>query len=94
MLHHRLAQSGHHVAAQNDVVLHGGVAQIQIAVLQAGGLVGGPAAVDLKGQLVVAAAAKYFDLFGNDLDIAGGQLEILAVTLTNASLDRDGAFLV
>ena len=94
MLHHRLAQSGDNLAAQDYVLLDCGVAQVEVAVFKPCRLVRLKAAVYLKGQLVVAAAAKYFDLFGNDLDIAGGQLEILAVTLTNASLDRDGAFLV
>ena len=55
---HGLPQGGHHVAPQHDVLLHGGVPQIQVAVLQPLGLVGLPAAVDLEGQLVVLAATQ------------------------------------
>ena len=54
-------------AAQNDVVLDGGVAQIEIAVLESRALVGLTAAVDLKRQLVVAAAAEQLDLLGYEI---------------------------
>ena len=46
MLCHGLPQGGHYLAPEDDVVLHRRVPQVQIAVLQAGGLVGLPAAVD------------------------------------------------
>ena len=79
MVHHRAAQRRDDVAAQNDVVLDGGVAQIEIAVLESRTLVGLTAAVDLKRQLVVAAAAEDLDLLGHDLDLAGGELGVGAL---------------
>ncbi len=71
-----------------------GVPQVQIAVLQAGGLVGLPAAVDGEGQLVVAAAAQHLDFAGHHLDLAGGQLGVLAVPLPDGALHGDGGLLV
>ena len=90
---HGLAQGGHHVAAQDDVVLHLGVAQVQIAVLEPLGLVGIPAAVDLEGQFVVAAAAQDLDLLGDDLDLAGGHLGGLAGPLPDGARHGDGRLL-
>ena len=58
MLHHGLAQRGDDVAAQDDVLLDGGIAQVKIAVFEALRLVGLAAAVDLERQGVVAAAAS------------------------------------
>ncbi|CUO49674.1 Uncharacterised protein [Flavonifractor plautii] len=89
-----LPQGGHHLAAEDDVVLHLRVAEIQIAVLQAGGLVGLPAAVDLEGQLVVAAAAQHLHRLRHHLDVAGGQLGILGVPLPHHTGDLDGGLLV
>ena len=57
MLHHCLAQSGNDVAAQYDILLYSGVSQIEIAVLQAHGLVCLAAAVYLKRQLVTRTRA-------------------------------------
>ncbi len=94
MLGHRLAQRGDHLAAQDDVLLDGGVSQIQIAVFEALGLVGLAAAVDLKGQLVVAAAAEHLDLLGDDLDIAGREFRVLAGALAHDAFDGDRGFLV
>ena len=94
MVDHGRAQGGHHVGAQDDVLLHRRVAQVQIAVLQTGGLVGLPAAVDLEGQLVVAAAAQDGDGGGHHLDVAGGELGILAVPLPHDAGDLDGRLLV
>ena len=51
LLPHGLAQGGDHVAAQHDVLFDLRIAQIQVAVLQAKGLVRLLAAVDLEGQL-------------------------------------------
>ena len=65
---------------QDDILLHGGIPQVQIAVLQPLGLVGLPAAVDLEGQLAVLAAAQYLHLGGDNLNVAGGHLVGLAVT--------------
>ena len=90
MLGHGLPQGGHHVAPQNDVLLHGGVPQVQIAVLQPLGLVGLPAAVDLEGQLAVLAAAQHLHLGGHDLNVAGGHLVGLAVPLPDGALHGDG----
>ncbi len=94
MLHHGLADGGHHLAAQDDIALDGGVAQIQIAVFQPLSLVGLPAVVDLKGQLVVAAAAQNADLGGDHLDLAGGQLGIFAGALPHHAGDLQGGLLV
>ena len=94
VLGHGGPQSGHHLAAENDILLHGGVAQIQIAVFQAGGLVSLPAAVDLKGQAVVAAAAQNLDLAGHNLDFTGGLLGVLAGPLPDYALHADGGLLV
>ena len=95
MLHHRLAQGGDDVAAEDDILLYGRISQVEVAVLKATcGLVGLAAAVYFKRQLVIAAAAENFDLFGNDLDIAGGELGVFARALANCALDGDGALLV
>ena len=94
VLRHGLPQGGHHAAAEDDVVLHLRIPQVQIAVFQAGGLIGLPAAVDGEGQLVVLAAAQHLDLAGHHLDVAGGQLGILAVPLPDGALHGDGGLLV
>ena len=90
VLGHGLPQGGHHVAPQNDVLLHSGVPQIQIAVLQPLGLVGLPAAVDLEGQFAVLAAAQHLHLGGNNLNLAGGHLVGLAVALPDGALHGNG----
>ena len=92
--HHRLTQRGDHLAAQDDVLLDGWIAQVKVAVLQALRFVGLAAAVDLKGQGIVAAAAEHLDLLGHDLDLAGGLLAVLARALAHGALDGDGALLV
>ena len=94
VLGHGSAQGGHHLAAQDDVLLHRGVPQVQIAVLQTLLLVGLAAAVDLKGQGVVAAAAQHLDLAGNHLNITGGLLGVLAGALADDALHADGGLLV
>ena len=94
VLGHGLAQGRHDAAAEDDVLLDGGVSQVEITVFEALGLIGLTAAVDLKGQLVIAAAAEDFDLLGHDLNVAGGQLGVLAVALTDDALDGDGGLLV
>ena len=94
MLHHGGAQGGHHLAAQDDVLLDRRVTQVQIAVLQPLGLVGLAAAVDLKGQGIVAAAAEHLDLRGHDLNVAGGLIGVLARALAHGALDGDGALFV
>ena len=91
---HGGAQRGHHLAAQDDVLLYGGVAQVEIAVLQAQRLIGVAAAVDLKRQLVIAAAAEHLDLRGHDLNVAGGQLGVFARALAHDALDGDRGLLV
>ena len=94
LLGHQPPQLGHHLTAQDDVGLHGGVAQVEEAVFQAGVLVGVLALVDLKGQLVVNALAQHLDFFGDDLDFAGGELGILALPLPDGAGDGDGGLLV
>ena len=93
VLGHGMAQGGDHVAAQNDVLFHGGITQIQVAVLETLHLVRVPAAVDFKGQLVVAAAAQDLHLLGDDLDVAGGLLGVLAGPLAHRALHGNGGFL-
>ena len=94
MLGHGLAQGRHHVAAEDDILFDGWIAQIQVAVFEALGLISLAAAVDFKGQLVIAAAAENLDLLGHDLDIAGGELGVLAVALTHDTLHGDRGLLV
>ena len=94
MLHHCLAQCRNDIAAQDDILLDCGVSEVEIAILETGGLIRFTAAVDLKRQLIVAAAAENLYLLGHDLDIAGGLLGIFAVTLTDNALDGNGAFLI
>ena len=94
VLGHGLTQSGNNIAPENDVLLHRRISQVQVAVLQPLGLVGLPAAVDLKGQLVIAAAAQYLDLGGNHFDLAGGDLFVLALPLPDDAGDGDGGLLV
>ncbi len=94
VLLHGLTESGYHIAAQQNVLLDGRVPQVQIAVFQTGGLIGLPAAVDLKGQLVIAAAAQNFHGSGNHLDIAGGLLGVLGIPLPDDAGDGHGGFLV
>ena len=91
---HGGAQRGDDLAAQDDVLLDGGVAQVEVAVLQALRLVGLAAAVDLEGEGVVAAAAEHLNLRGHDLDLARGLLGVLARALAHGALDGDGGLLV
>ena len=93
-LGHPAAELRHHVAAQDDVLLDRRVAQIKIAVFQTDVLGGVPAAVDLKGQLVVEAAPQHLDLGRDDLDLAGGELRVFGVALAHDALDGDGGLLV
>ena len=94
MVHHSLADGGDDIAAQDDVALDSGVAQVEIAVLQALRLVGVAAAVDLERQLVVLAAAQQLDLLRHDLDVAGGLLGVFACALAHSAGDGDGRLLV
>ena len=55
---HRLTQSRDDVAAENDVLLDSGVSEVEIAVLEALGLISLAAAVYFKGQLVIAALPR------------------------------------
>ena len=94
VLHHCLAQRGDDLAAQDDVLLDRGVAQVQIAVFEALGLVCVAAAVDFKRQLVVDALAENIDLLRHDLHIAGRLLGVFAGALAHGAGHRDGRFLV
>ena len=94
MIRHGSPQGGHHLAAEDDVALYCRVPQVQITIFQTLGLVGLAAAVDLKGQAVVAAAAQDLNFFGEHLHIAGGLLGILAGPLPDGALYADGGLLV
>ena len=93
-LGHEPAQLGNHLAAQDDVLLHGRVPQVQVTVLQTDVLVGVLGLVDLKGQLVVTALAQDLDLGGDNFDLAGGDLGVFALTLPDQTGDGDGGLLV
>ena len=94
MREHRAAERRDHVAAQDDVLLDRRIAEVKVAVLEAVRLVRLAGAVDLKGQLVVAAAAQQLDLLRRDLNVTGGELGVLAGALAHDALDGDGRFLV
>ena len=94
LLGHGGTDGGNHLAAQDDVLLHGGVAQVQVAVLQAHVLVSVPGLVDLEGQLIVDALAQDLNGGGHHLDLAGGHLIVLALALPDGAGDGDGGFLV
>ena len=94
MIHHRAAQRRDNVAAEDDVVFDRGVAQIEIAVPESRALIGLAAAVDLKGQLIVAAAAENLDFLGHDLDLAGGEPGVGALAAAHRAGDGNGALLV
>ncbi len=94
VLRHGLPQGGDHVATQDYILLHGGVSQIEIPVLQAHGLVRLAAAVYLKGQLVIAAAAQDIDAVGYYLNIAGGLLGVFAGALAHGAGDGYGGLFI
>ena len=94
VLGHGRTQGGHHLAPQDDVALHRRVPQVQITIFQTLGLVGLAAAVDLKGQAVVAAAAQDLDLLRHHFHVAGGLLGVLAGPLPDGTLHADGGLLV
>ena len=88
------AERAYRKATEKLTLLDGGVAQVEIAVLQAQRLVGVAAAVDLERQLVVAAAAEHLDLRGHDLNVAGGLLGVFARALAHGALHGDRGLLV
>ena len=94
VLVHRLAQGGNDVAAHDDVLLHIGVAQVEIAVLQADALVRLAGAVDLERQLIVAAAPQHVDFLRLDFNVARGNFRILVVALAHDAGHGDDALLV
>ena len=94
LLSHQPPQLSHHLAAQNNVALDCGIAQIQIAVLEPHVLVRVPAFIDFKGKLGVTALAQHLDFFGNDLNFTGGQLGILALPLPHHAGHGDGGFFI
>ena len=94
MLDHGRAKSSYDIAAQNDVLLDLGVAQIQISVLKTKRLVRLSAVVDLKRKLVVAAASENIDRGRDDFDIAGCLFGVLAAALSDNTCHGDRRFLV
>ena len=94
MRHHGLPQGGDDIAAQDDILFDRRVTQVEIAVFEALGLVGVAAAVDLKRQLVILAAAEQLDALRHDLNVAGGLLGVLAGALAHGTGDGDGRLLV
>ena len=91
---HSRAQGGHHLAAQNDIVFYRFVAQVEIAVFQAGAFISFAAAGDGERQLVVTAAAQHLDGLGHHLDVSGGQLGILAGPLAHRAGDAQSGLLI
>ena len=94
MLGHGLTERSDNVAAQDDVALDRRIAQVEITVLQTDGFVGITAAIDFKGQLILAAAAENFNLRRHDLNLAGRLLRVLARTFADDTGHTDGRFLV
>ena len=93
LLSHQAAQLGNDLAAQDDVGLDCGVTQVQVTVLQSDIFISVLGLVDLEGQLVVDTLAQHLDLSGNNFDLTGGDLGVLALTLTDNAGDGDGGFL-
>ena len=91
---HSLAKLCDDTASHDNILLHVGIAQIQITILQSGILVRIPGLVNLKGKCVVNTFSQYLDLIGNYLDLSGGQILILVGTLPDDTFHRDRGFLV
>ena len=72
VVHHGGADGGDHLAAQDDIFLDLRVAQVQIAVFQAQGLVSFAAVVDLEGQFVILTFAQDFNFLGDHLHVSSG----------------------
>ena len=94
LLGHEPPQLRHHLAAQDDVGLYRGIPQVQEPILEPGILIGLPAFVDFKGQLVVNALAQHLDVLRHHFNVAGGQLGVLALPLPDGAGDGDGGLLV
>ena len=91
---HSLAKLCDNTASHDNILLHIGITQIQITVLQAGILVRVSGLVDLKGKRVVNTFSQYLNLIGNYLDLSGGQILILVGTLPDDTFHRNRGFLV
>ena len=80
---HFLAKLRHDLAAEYNLALHRGISKIQITVFQPRVLIRLSGLVDLKRKCIVEAFSQDFDLFGNDLDLAGRQFHVLAGALSH-----------
>ena len=90
MLQHCFPDCRNDLAAQNDVLFHGRIPQIQIAILQALRFICFTAPVNLKRQLVIPALPQNRNAVGNDFNVAGGLIRVLVCTLTNRTGHRNG----
>ena len=89
------AQGGDHLAAQDDVLLHLGVAQIQIAVLQPGGLVRPPwLRLTWKGSSLWRQRPSTWISVGTTSMSPVGSLGFLLARSRTGAGDGDGALLI
>ena len=89
MVHHGLTESGNYVAAEDDVLLDVRITEVEITVLQAGILICLTGVVDLERKFVITAAAEYFYLGRNDLDVACVLVRVLRGSLSDHTGDLD-----
>ena len=94
MLHHGFADGSNDVAAKNDILLHGRISQVEIAVFQTLQFIGFTAAVDFKRKLIVTAFAENFYFFRNNLYVTGILFGVGIGTGTDSAFHRNGGFLV
>ncbi len=94
MLHHSLTECSNDVAAKNDVLLNFRITKVEITVLQTCILICLAGVVDLERKFVIAAAAEYFYLGRNDLDVAGCLIRVLRRTLTDYTGHLDRGLLI
>ena len=86
---HLASEPAHHLGAEDDLVLHLGVAQVEEAVAQPRILSRLRAGRDLEGELLIAPA-QHFHLFGLYLDHACGHVGIGRTAADDLALHRDG----
>ena len=92
---HFIAQKANNLRAQNNVVVHFLVAQIEITVLQTNVLAGFAGSLDFKRELL-GNLAKYSYFFRFNLDCTGFDFIVKGalIALQNRSRNRNGALLV
>ena len=91
-LGHELAKIGDDLRAQNDLVAHGGVAQIEEAVFEARVLARFGGVRNFEGKRLHGAAAQHFDALGDDLDKTRGELVVGGRAQNDGAFDADRRF--